>query len=436
MSASVATRRPRRVVVTGIGAVSAFGVGVDRLWSGLMAGEQPVRPIELFDAADHRTQLAAFVPEPGASSSGDIGRSSRPSRLSRTDRFALSAAAEAWQMATLGAAHSQPAAGLFFGSSTGGLYEGETEFLAVRSNDGRGINLSAFATHPNGAPGDEVARAFGLGGPCESHASACAASTMAIGAALDSLRLGEVELVVAGGADGLCQTTYGGFNSLRAIDPSPSRPFRADREGLSAGEGAGMLILETEEHALARGATPLAVLAGAASTCDAHHMTAPHPEGAGAARALAEALKDAGAAAADVVLVNAHGTGTPHNDLAESHAIRTVLGDRADSVPVTSSKGAIGHGLGACGALEAVITLMCLRNRYVHPTAGPGPRDPETPVDVVLRAPRPLGDLGERAALVSVNCAFGGANSAIVLQPWTAPRGDRNGASDNSGAVS
>lgn len=411
MSDHADPRNRRRIVVTGIGAVSPFGPGVDALWEGLAAGEERIRPVELFSTEGHRTRLAAEVPElPESLPAGLVlPRGSRPSR---TDRFALHAAHEAWLMAGL-PLPAPPEAGLFLGSSTGGMYEGEEAYWRLRRTGPERARTKPFAPQPNGTPADAVAHAFGLSGPVEALATACAASTMALEAALDSLRAGEVRVALAGGADGLCQTTFGGFNSLRAVDEAPARPFRADREGLSLGEGAGFLVLETEADAASRGARPLAVLAGAGSTCDAFHMTAPCPEGSGAARAMRVALADAGVSPGAVGFLHAHGSGTPHNDQAEAAAIRAVFGERAATLPVTSSKGAVGHTLGSCGSLEAVITVLCLIHGRVHPTPGGGVVDPEARVDLVLGDPRAIDDA--RPAL-SLNLAFGGANAALILR--------------------
>lgn len=411
MSDQAESRDRGRIVVTGIGAVSPFGPGVDVLWEGLARGEERIRPVELFSTEGHRTRLAAEVRElpDGLPAGLVLPRGSRPSR---TDRFALHAAHEAWRMA--GLPLPAPAeAGLFLGSSTGGLYEGEEAYWRLRRTGPERARAKPFAPQPNGTPADAVALAFGLTGPVEALATACAASTMALEAALDSLRAGEVRFALAGGSDGLCQTTFGGFNSLRAVDEAPARPFREDREGLSLGEGAGFLVLETEAEAAARGATILAVLAGAGSTCDAFHMTAPGPEGAGAARAMRLALEDAGVAPEAVGFLDAHGSGTPHNDRAEAAAIRAVFGEHAATLPVTSSKGAVGHTLGSCGSLEAVITVLCLLHGRVHPTPGAGTVDPEARVDLVLGEPRAIDDA--RPAL-SLNLAFGGANAAVVLR--------------------
>jgi 3-oxoacyl-(acyl-carrier-protein) synthase len=254
-----------------------------------------------------------------------------------------------------------------------------------------------------------------VGGPVETVSSACASGTLALGLALDALRAGEVDVAIAGGADVLCRITYAGFNSLRSVDERPCRPFRADRAGLSLGEGAAVLVLERAADALARGARPRALLAGAGAAADAHHMTAPHPEGEGAARAIAAALADAGVAAGEVGSLNAHGTGTPHNDLAEWRALLRVFGaERARALPLAATKACVGHLLGSAGALEAAAAVVGLERGAVHPAPGGGAIDAQTPVALVLGRPRPLA---APAPLVSLNLAFGGCNAAVVLLP-------------------
>jgi 3-oxoacyl-[acyl-carrier-protein] synthase II len=220
-------------------------------------------------------------------------------------------------------------------------------------------------------------------------------------------------VALAGGSDALCQLTYAGFNSLRSVDERPARPFRADRAGLSLGEGAGVLVLETADHARKRGAVVLAALAGEAATCDAFHMTAPQPEGLGAREALVRALDDASADPAEVDFVNAHGTGTPLNDAAEAAALRSVFGDRLATIPLTSTKASIGHLLGSSGAVEAVVTVLCLLRREVHPMPEAGETDARLGLDLVLGRPRPLT---RAACAISTNLAFGGANSALVFR--------------------
>ncbi len=396
-----------RIVVTGMGAVSPFGVGLDALWRGLLAGESAIGPFDLFDASAHRTHIAGQAPVDLDAPAGPRG-----ARLTRSDRFALAAAREAWEAAGLESV-DRARMGVFFGSSTGGMLEGERFFREVASRGPGRARASRIAAHPTSGPAEALARAFGIRGPVETVAAACSASTMAIEAALFALRAGEVDVALAGGADALCQLTYGGFNALRAVDERPARPFREDRAGLSLGEGAGVLVLEPAALAARRGASPLAELAGTGSSCDAYHMTAPDPGARGAANAMKRALADAGLREEDVAFVDAHGTGTPHNDASESRALELVFGERARHLPVTATKGAVGHLLGACGALEAVVTVLGLKDARVPPTPGDGPIDPETRIDLVLGAPRALEET--RAAL-SVNFAFGGANAALVFR--------------------
>ena len=408
-------RAGRRVVVTGLGAVSPFGYGVDVLWSGLCRNVSAIRPFDVFDPARHRTQIAGQVGTEGESGWGDLSRTLRPreiSRLTRTDRFALGAALEALANAELDVRAIEENVGVFIGSSTGGMLEAEAFVEGVCEGRGGPWRPSALASQQNNGPVDAIARTLGTWGPTETIASACAAATMSIGSALAAIRCGEIDVAIAGGSDGLCQLTYAGFNSLRAVDEAPSRPFRASRAGLSLGEGAGVFVLESLEHALSRRAIPLVELEGTADACDAYHMTAPAPDGSGAALAISGALRNAGLTPGDVDLINAHGTGTPLNDASEWAAMRTLFGERAGSIPLTSTKGAIGHSLGACGGVEGVVTACCLIERRVHPTPGEGPVDPECRADLVLNEPR---ELERTRAAVSVNLAFGGAAAALVL---------------------
>jgi 3-oxoacyl-[acyl-carrier-protein] synthase II len=258
-----------------------------------------------------------------------------------------------------------------------------------------------------------VARRHGASGPVLTVASACASATLACGSALEALRDGEIDVALVGGSDSLCRLTFAGFNALRAVDARSCRPFRTSREGMSIGEGAAVLVVEPEAGARARGARIRGFLRGAGAACDAHHMTSPDPEGDGIRRAVMAALADAGVAPDAVDFVNVHGTGTPHNDAAEARMLRAVFGERAARLPITSTKGALGHFLGSAGAVEAVSTLLCLAAREVHPTPGDGAPDPELGVDLVIGDCRPVP--AARFAL-STNLAFGGANAAVVLE--------------------
>jgi len=405
----------RRVAVSGVGAVCGMGWGVDSLWEGLRAGRPAFAPLRRFDPSRHRTRLAAEVGEPPAHLSRAI-----PGwrRLSIADRFAVFAAGEAVERAGLAFPYPSPdEVGVYFGSSTGGMYESEL-FFADLLRGRRRLRLSALASQQVNGPGDAVARHLGVAGPVETLSSACASGALALAAALDAVRCGEVEVAIAGGADSLCQLTYAGFNSLRSVDEAPCRPFRAGRAGMSFGEGAAVLVLEPLERVLARGTEPLAELAGAGASCDAHHMTAPDPAGTGAAAAVEAALADAGLAPEAVDFVNAHGTGTPLNDAAEWRALQRVFGERSREIPLVATKALVGHLLGCSGALEAVATILCLRYGELHPASNGAEgyeADPDVPVSLVTGEPLPLPDA--RTA-VSTSLAFGGSNAALVFSRW------------------
>jgi len=399
----------RRIVVTGIGAVSAFGWSARELWQGLVENRVAIDEPKHFDTTGQRTAIAAEVPERGAGSE----RAEGEHRHSLADQFAVRAAKEA--AAQAGLSDRELDLGIFFGSSTAGMREAEDYYAdLVGAGTGR-APLRLLVSHPINGPGDAVARALGATGPVVTLSSACSSGTLAIGDALRALRAGEVDVVVAGGSDSLCRLTYAGFNSLRSVDEKPCSPFRGSRAGLSLGEGAAALVLEPLSRALARGAKPLAELVGAGASCDAHHMTAPHPDGEGAVIAIDRAIRDSSIAPEEVSFVSAHGTGTPLNDSAEWKALRSVFGERAASIPTTTAKGSLGHLLGTAGSIEAVATVQCLLARKVHPTPGVGEIDVELSVDLVRDTPR---DLSSDAVALSTNFAFGGANAALLFRAW------------------
>ncbi len=401
------------VAITGLGAVSGFGIGKQPLWQGLLAGRTAIRPFDRFDATSYRTHLAAALSWSELPAAGE-----RRARLTLADRFALAALGEALAQAGLPNRLDDRSAGVFFGSSTGGMFESEEFFARIAEPEHRAARIGQLvAQQPNG-PADAVARACGATGPVVTVSSACASGTLALGQALAALRNGEVDLALAGGSDSLCRLTFAGFNALRAVDARPCRPFRAERAGMSLGEGAAVLVLERRETAERRGAPVLAQLAGVGAACDAHHMTSPDPQGDGVRRAVEEALADAGVTAAEIDFVNAHGTGTLQNDEAEARMLRRVFGERSRTLPITSTKGAIGHYLGAAGGIEALVTALCLAERLVHPTPGEGELDPALAVELVVD--RPLSLPQARFAL-STNLAFGGANAACVLARAEAP---------------
>jgi len=307
---------------------------------------------------------------------------------------------------------SREAAGLAVGGTTAGMLETEDAYRRWRASRNRPARLSGFVGMPISTVGSALSQGLGVFGPRLTVSTACSSGALAIVEAAAMVARGEVPAAIAVGVDALCRLTYAGFDALQALDPEPCRPFDASRRGLSIGEGAGAVVLETVERARARGARVHALLLGSAVTADAHHVTAPHPEGAGALAALRGALADAGVAPDAIDYVNAHGSGTTHNDQAEVGALRAVFAARLPRIPVSSSKSQIGHCLGAAGALEAVITITALADGIVPATVTlRRPDDGWTDLDLVPHA-------GRRAALgiaVSSSYGFGGHNVTLVL---------------------
>jgi len=381
-----------RVAVTGLGAISCAGLGVNALWSALLK-----------DVAPESKRIAPF-------DSSHIGG---PKELRRFDPFtlyALMAADEAWRQSGLEGPLLD--AGSIVTTGIGGL---QTVIEQLRVLNEKGPDrVSPFMVPmmmPNAATA-AVSMRFGLGGPCETVTTACAAGTHAIGNAARLVATGRSTVAVAGGAEAvMVQIAEAGFANMTALSNTEfSRPFDVDRDGFVMGEGAGILILEEWEHAKARGATIYAEVLGAASTADAHHITAPDPTGLGAIRCMELALADAEVAISEVSHINAHGTSTPLNDLAESVAMHKVFGDHVP--PVTSIKGHLGHSLAAAGALEGVASVLTLVNQVIPPTAGTTVVDPAVELDVVIGAPRNA----DVEVVLSNSFGFGGHNGSVVFR--------------------
>lgn len=386
----------RRVAVVGLGALSCAGVGVDALWQALQK-----------DTAPESKRLAPF-------NADHIGGPKELRRLDPFSLYGLMAADEAWRQSGLEGPLLDAACVVTTG--IGGL---QTVLEQVRIlNDKGPARVSPFMVPmmmPNAASA-AVSMRFGLGGPCETVTTACAAGTHAIGNAARFVASGRSTVAVAGGAEAvMVQIAESGFRNMTALSNTEfSRPFDIDRDGFVMGEGAGVLILEEWDHALARGATILAEVIGAASTADSYHITAPDPLGSGAIRCMDIALADAGIRAEDVSHINAHGTSTPLNDMAESVAMRHVFADRVP--PVTSVKGHLGHSLAAAGALEGVVSVLSLMNQAIPPTAGTTVIDPEIGLDVVLGEPRPT----DLEVVLSNSFGFGGHNGSVVFRRYHA----------------
>jgi 3-oxoacyl-[acyl-carrier-protein] synthase II len=384
-----------RVVVTGLGAVSGFGAGVEAMWSGIVEGRRAVaaRP-ELAGVAPGPIALAPTVPFDAPA---------------RAATMALSAAREA--IADAGVTARGARVGVTLGTTLGGIHgwlRTVREHLAAPEAE-----LAAPRRWTWAGPARAIADALHAEGPTLVASVACASGNAALGLAMDLLRRRACDVVVAGGADALSDFVIAGFACLKACDAEPSRPFDRARRGLNLGEGAAFLVLEREADARARGARVRAFLDGYGSAADAVHMTGPDREGRGAARAMRAALDDAGLAPGAVGHVSSHGTATVFNDLMEGKALALALGEHAGRVPVNSVKGALGHTLGAAGALEAVLCVRALETGLVPPTAGLVERDPEIPLDVVAGEARAVPSLD---AVLSTSSGFGGTNAAIVLR--------------------
>lgn len=396
--------KPRApIAVTGLGVVCAFGAGRAAFVAGLRAGRCGFGPLTLFSGEGYRATRVAEAPPPLARE--------RTKDLSRCDRLALLAAAEAIADAGGPPSVDPRRVAVVFGAGAGGMLEAEDYFL--RRWRGERAWGQALATQLPSASGDAVARRLGARGPRETVATACSSSATAIGRAADLLATGRADVAFAGGAEALSRVTLAGFNALRAIDPEGCRPFDRARAGMGLGEGAAVLVLERLEDARARGARVRALFLGYGISADAFHMTNPHPEGRGALAAMRGALADAGLPPEAVDHVNAHGTGTPANDAAEARAIRALVGERrAGEVAVASVKGALGHTLGAAGAVEAAAAIVALEEGFVPPTVGLC--EPDAACGPLLM---PRGRALERRlrVVLSNSFAFGGNDTALVL---------------------
>ena len=403
---NAAPTRPTRLWVTGLGLVTPLGIGVEATWKRLVAGERAIGPIRRFPVEGQRSAVAAEVADVDGI---DAVRVEGPG-WSRTSAMAATAAAEAMRAARLDPRTLR--VGLVVGSTTGGMLETEQLLARLHADPDAHEALAAMLSHPLSATGDRLAERLGPFARVRVLSSACSSGANAIVVAASWLLSGEVDAVVAGGTDGLCRLTLGGFNALAALDPEPCRPFDRRRRGTSLGEGAGFLVIEREDAARRRTITPIAELAGWASGSEAHHITNPAADGDVVASLIASAMGRAGLIPAEIDYVSAHGTGTPANDRVEAAALARALGPEIARIPVSSSKGQIGHCLGAAGAIEAAITALVVQRRTLVPTAGLEEIDPEAALvhvrGVGTQVPR------VRSAL---SCAFGfgGMDTLLVL---------------------
>jgi 3-oxoacyl-[acyl-carrier-protein] synthase II len=398
----------RRVVVTGLGVVSAIGTNVSQFWESLISGKDGTKEITVFDASPYSNKRAAEV------SDLDLGShfSKRElRRLSRCDQFGLIAFREAWKDGRLDRDPvEKERVGVLLGAGSGGILSMERYFRDFYSGRKR-VSPSLLVSYSLATTTDLIAIDAGLKGPRNTTATVCSSSSVSIGVAYEMIQMGLAEVMVTGGSDSLCEVSFSGFNSLKLIDPESCKPFDKRRKGLILGEGAGILILEELEHALRRGAPIRAELLGYGICADAYHLTAPEPNGEGVERVIRSALTHAGLSPEEVDTINAHGTATPFNDISETRGIKRVFGERAKKIPISGIKSMIGHCLGSAGGIEAVATVLTIEKGVIPPT-------------IHYEVPDPLCDLNyvpnrsikkEVRIALSNSFAFGGNNACLVF---------------------
>ena len=404
---------PRKIiVVTGVGVVSPYGIGLDCLQAGMLSGKSCLAHAkDVYPGFEGTTAQVSELQLPAKSADHNDADPRYSHRYSRSDRLAMVAAQDAVANFDSDSVASRES-GVFMASTVAGLSEIDP---AMAEHPGawyrRGDGLARAASYPPARVADSVGEHLGIDGPRCAVSAACASSAMAIALAANMLLDGAAPMMLAGGSDALCPFTLSGFSSLQALDPEPCRPFDQNRKGLNLGEGAAVLVLETLEAATARSASVLAVLRGWAMTNDAFHSTAPHAQGNGLSDCMRLAMEMAKVTGDEIGYVNAHGTGTPLNDVAEANAYESVFRGRRGPVPVSSTKSYFGHCLGAAGALEAAITIMAIRCGALLPTLRL--IDPiESPSVNWLR-----GEVRHQALTLamSVSAGFGGSNTALIF---------------------
>ncbi len=409
----------QKIVVTGIGATTPLGGDAPSTWRALLAGESGISTLEQEWVA--RYEIPVTFAGQAKVKASEMLTPQEAKRLDPSSQFALIAAREAW--ADAGSPDVAPERlSVEYATGIGGVWTLLDAFDTLKERGPRRVlPMTVPMLMPNG-PAAAIGMDIAARGGVRTSVSACASSTEAIANALNRLLSGEVDVVVAGGCEaGIHPLPIAAFASMHALsrrndDPTKaSRPYDTARDGFVMGEGAGAIVLETEAHALARGAKIYAELVGGSVTSDAYHITAPDPEGAGAARAVIKALEQAGAKIEDVVHINAHATSTPVGDIAEYTALKRVFGDHLNNIAISATKSSTGHLLGGAGAIEAIFTILALKERIAPPTINLDNQDPEIPLDVVT-SPRalPAGPI----LAISNSFGFGGHNAVVVFRSY------------------
>ena len=408
-----------RVVVTGMGAITPIGNDVESFWQGLKDKTVGIGPITYFDTTDYKCKLAAEVMgfDPKQYMDAKAAR-----RMEAFSQFAVAASKEALEQSGIDMEKEDPyRVGVCVGSGIGSLQAMEKDVKKLNEKGPSRVNPLLVPLMISNMAAGNVAIQFGLKGKCFNVVTACATGTHSIGEAFRSIQYGEADVMVAGGAEAsITPIGIAGFTSLTALNTTEdvsraSIPFDEDRNGFVMGEGAGVVVLESLEHAKARGANILAEVVGYGATCDAFHITSPAEDGSGAARAMENAIKDAGMAAEDIDYVNAHGTSTHHNDLFETKAIRLALGDHAEKVKINSTKSMIGHLLGAAGGVEFITCVKSIQDGFVHATAGLEKPGEGCDLDYTM---------GDGVSMnvdvaISNSLGFGGHNASLIVKKFS-----------------
>lgn len=408
----------RRVVVTGLGAVTPIGNTVDEFWESVKAGKVGIGPITKFDTTDYKIKIAAEVKDFVAKDRMDFKAAKRMELFSQ---YAVAAAMEAYEDSGLDIAVEDPfRAGVIVGSGIGSLQVEESEYTKIiTKGPSRVAPLMVPLMISNMAAGN-ISIQLGFRGKCTNVVTACATGTNCIGDAFRAIQYDDADIMIAGGAEGcICPTGVAGFTALTALstceDPMrASIPFDKDRNGFVLGEGAGIVVLEELEHAKARGAKIYAELVGYGSTSDAYHITSPIEDGSGAAKAMELAMKEAGVTPAEVTYINAHGTSTHHNDLFETRAIKLAFGDAAKDVVINSTKSMIGHLLGAAGGVEFITCVKSIEDGFIHQTVGTQTPDEECDLNYAIGAPVHK----EVKYAMSNSLGFGGHDATLLLKQY------------------
>lgn len=409
----------RRVVITGMGAVTPIGNTIEEFWNGIKQEKIGIDTITKFDCTDYKVKLAAEVKNFVAKERMDFKSAKRMATFSQ---FAVAAAKEAFEDSKLDMELEDPfRTGVIIGSGIGSLQVVEQTYSQILNKGPSRVNPLMVPLMISNMAAGNVAIQLGLKGKCTSVTTACATGTHAIGDAFRAIQYGDADVILAGGTESsICPTAVAGFTSLTALttstDPKKaSIPFDQNRSGFVIGEGAGVLVLEELEHAQKRGAHIYAELAGYGATCDAYHITSPAEDGSGAAKAMLLAMEEAKVSPSEIDYINAHGTSTHHNDLFETRAIKLALGDAAYHVPINSTKSMIGHLLGAAGAVECITCVKSIEERYIHPTVGSEIPDEECDLQYTFGSPIQK----EIRYVLSNSLGFGGHNATLLLKKYT-----------------